>query len=92
MGKMPQGLANYLANKRGSQPSNPVTPQQFSPQGHPMVPMSPAMVRAIKASPKGKIPAGLARYLANKKKGKIKPKKKGYNFAKARAKLGVVTG
>lgn len=87
---MPQGLANYLANKRGSQPSNPVTPQQFSPQGHPMVPMSPSMVGAIKASPKGKIPAGLAKYLASKKKSK--GKKKGYNFAKARAKLGVVTG
>ncbi len=37
---------------------------------HPMVPMSPAMVTAIKASPKGKIPPGLARYLAAKKAAK----------------------
>ena len=34
------------------------------------VPMTPSMVGAIKASPKGKIPAGLARWLASHKKAK----------------------
>lgn len=37
---------------------------------HPMVPMSPSMVTAIKSSRKGKIPAGLAKYLAAKKAAK----------------------
>jgi hypothetical protein len=93
MGNMPSGLANYLANKRGSAGRTPVSsPPSFSPQGHPMVPMSPAMLGSIKASPKGVIPPGLARYLANKKKGKVTKKKKGYNFAAAQKKLGVVQG
>lgn len=34
---------------------------------HPMVPMSPSMVTAIKSSKKGKIPPGLAKYLAQKR-------------------------
>ena len=91
MGKLPAGLASYLANKRGSAGRIPVSsPPSMSPQGHPMVPMSPAMLSSIKASPKGVIPPGLARYLANKKKGKVAKKKPGYNFAKAQKKLGVV--
>ena len=36
---------------------------------HPMLPVSPSMVSAIKASPKGKIPPGLAKWLATHKKG-----------------------
>jgi len=92
MGKLPQGLANYLANKNKGAVNIASTPI-LSPMGHPMVPMSPAMLGAIKASPKGKLPPGLARYLAAKKAGKAKPKIKGkskYNFAKAEKKLGVV--
>ena len=38
--------------------------------GAPMVPMHPKMVAAIKASPKGVLPPGLARYLAAKKANK----------------------
>lgn len=50
------------------------TPPQMSPQGYPLVPMHPKMVAAIKASPKGVIPPGLAKYLAAKKLGKGTPK------------------
>ena len=82
MGKLNAGLAAYLAKKNG----NMVTPT--TPSGVPMMPMHPQMLASIKASPKGKLPAGLQRYLANKKK--ISTKKKGYNFTKVEKKLGVV--
>ncbi len=62
---------------------------QTSPAGFPMVPMHPQMLQAIKQAPKGKIPPGLAKYLAAKKAGKATPKKT-YNFKKAESKLGVV--
>ncbi len=63
----PQGLNNQPPAQATSMP----TPSGIN---HPMVPMSPAMVSSIKSSPKGKIPAGLAKYLAAKKaaKGKVK--------------------
>jgi hypothetical protein len=32
--------------------------------------ITPQMISSIKASPKGKLPPGLAKYLASKKKGK----------------------
>ena len=62
---------------------------------YPMVPMHPKMVSAIKASPAGKIPAGLAKYLAAKK-GKVAPiikkKKKVVDpLAAMEKKLGVVS-
>ena len=69
---------------------------------YPMVPMHPKMVAAIKASPKGQIPPGLAKYLAAKKAGKVpaktpvktvKKKKKAFkNLAlnQMEAKLGTV--
>ena len=80
-------------SQNSGQPGQPL----MSPMGHPMVPMSPSMVGSIKASPKGKIPAGLAKYLANKKKGKVQVKKSvkkvqpGYNFKAVERKLGVVS-
>lgn len=49
------------------------TAAQSQPQpqaSRPQVAMTPSMVVAIKSSPKGKIPPGLARYLAAHKKGK----------------------
>ena len=36
----------------------------------PLVPMHPQTLSAIKRSKKGKLPPGLMKYLANKKKGK----------------------
>lgn len=78
MGKIPTGLANYLASKKaryGIKSNMPASPMNSPMSQHPMVPMSPSMVSAIKASPKGKIPAGLARWLAKHKKSKKKAKK-----------------
>lgn len=53
----------FFANKKKGAVATPVAT-------HPMIPMSPSMVGAIKASPKGKIPAGLAKYLAAKRAAK----------------------
>lgn len=39
------------------------------PTAHPSYPMNPKMVSAIKNSRKGKVPAGLAKWLATHKKG-----------------------
>lgn len=47
-------------------------PKGDNPKGKgdvvPPVSLPPRMVTAIKNSPKGKLPAGLAKYMANKKK------------------------
>lgn len=48
---------------------DPDQPKAMGAQ-HPMVKMTPRMVTSIKNSPKGKIPAGLARYLAAKRAAK----------------------
>lgn len=58
---------NAFLYAKGSQPATSMRP---------MVPMSPPMVNAIKQSPKGKLPPGLAKYLAKKKKTKKKGSKK----------------
>lgn len=96
MGKLSAGLAAYLAKKNGQ---NVATPTSAS--GVPMIPMNQQMMTSIKASPKGKLPAGLQKYLDNKKKGKVTPKKTvkattkkktkvAYNFQAAEKKLGVL--
>ncbi len=76
---MNTGLANYLAQKKakyGIKPSPISNAPMVAGQSSsvPMAPMGPQMVSAIKQSPKGVIPAGLAKYLANKKAGKAKKK------------------
>lgn len=79
MGKLNAGLTAYLAKKNG----NVATPTNQT--GVPMLPMNTQMMTSIKQSPKGKLPAGLQRYLDNKKKGVSvrKPKKQGKGIVKA---------
>lgn len=64
-GFMNQNSQQAVSKKKVSVIGTSVAP--FSK--HPMIPMSPQMMQSIRQAPKGKIPPGLARYLANKKKG-----------------------
>ena len=52
-------------NPRQTGPVAQPGPIQADAGKHPMVPMSPAMVDSIKASPAGVLPAALARRLKN---------------------------
>lgn len=79
MGKLNAGLAAFLANKRAGQQPTTIGVQS----NNPMVAMSPSMLSTIKASPKGKLPPGLARYMAAKNKGKGKPLKAKGKIVKA---------
>ena len=68
--KMNAGLANYLANKKkGTVVKTTVKVDKLTAgdMKDPMGVIPPQMVTAIKNSRKGKIPAGLAKYMASKK-------------------------
>jgi hypothetical protein len=83
MGQLPAGLAAYLARKRQGSVSSTVTPSgptPMSPNGYPMIPLHPQMVAAIKRAPKGKLPPGLAAYIAAHKKKKKLTKKQNSNI------------
>lgn len=62
---MPQGTAQPMAMGNMTNP----TPMVKKAKKPVMAPMHPQMVAAIKASPKGKLPPALAKYLATHKKG-----------------------
>jgi hypothetical protein len=51
------------------EPKNIASTPPLQKTQRPMLPVSPAMVNAIKQSRKGKIPPGLAKWIASHKKG-----------------------
>jgi hypothetical protein len=78
---MNAGFAAYLAKKKTGKTDKLTPGDTVDPTMNPMAVLPNQMVSAIKKSPAGVIPAGLAKYVASKKKTKTKAKaKKPTNF------------